>query len=213
MEVWVIYSFLCKNNSERIEELFSKLPENLVKSINQYKYEEDRKSRIISKLLLEILVRKIAPDQNFFWNLYQKDSFSKPYFKGLEINFSTSHHENFSVVCATGKNQCGIDSELIKPLDVNIYKDFLHPNEQQFIHQQLNPQTAFYEIWTKKEAVLKASGLGISQDLQSIDAHENVVQINNEKYFTKELNISENSITYIATDQQNIQLNLEEVIF
>lgn len=213
MEVWVAYSFLNKNNSEKIEELFSQLPENLVKSVNQYKDENDRKSRMLSKLLLEILIRKIIPDQNFFWSLYQKDSFSKPYFKELEINFSSSHHENFSIVCAAKKTQCGIDSELIKSININMYNDFLHPNESQFINQQLNSQFTFYEIWTKKEAVLKASGLGVSQDLQSIDAHENTVQINNKKYFTKELNISENSITYIATDQENIQLNLEEVIF
>ncbi len=213
MEVWAAYSFLDKNNSGKVEELFSKLPENLVKSVNQYKDLNDRKSRMISKLLLEILVRKMIPDQNFFWYLYQKDSFSKPYFKGLEINFSSSHHERFSIVCAAKKVQCGIDSELIKPLGVNMYNNFLHPNEKKFIDQQLNPQVAFYEIWTKKEAVLKASGLGISQELQSIDANENVVRINDEKYFTKELNISENSITYIATDHEITQLNLEEVIF
>jgi phosphopantetheinyl transferase len=27
--------------------------------------------------------------------------------------------------------------------------------KKEFIHQQPNPQTTFYEIWTKKEAVLK----------------------------------------------------------
>jgi len=213
MEVWVAYSFLGKNNSGRLEELFSQLPENLVKSVNQYQDVSDRKSRMISKLLLEILVRKIVPDQNFFWNLYQKDSFSKAYFEGLEMNFSASHHENFSVVCATRKKQCGIDSELIKPLAVDVYNDFLHANEKEFIHEQINPQTAFFEIWTKKEAVLKASGLGISHELQSIDLHENAVQINSEKYFTKELNLSENSITYIATTDEITRLNIEEIIF
>lgn len=213
MEVWAAYSFLNKNNSEKVEELFSQLPENLVKSVNQYQDTNDRKSRMISKLLLEILVRKMIPDQNFFWNLYQKDSFSKPYFKHFEINFSSSHHEGFSVVCAARKAQCGVDSELIKPLNIEVYNDFLHPEEKQFINQQLNPQATFYEIWTKKEAVLKASGLGISQELQSIDAHKDIIQINQEKYIAKELNLSENSITYIVTNQPITHLNIEEVIF
>ena len=213
MEVWVAYSFLNKNNSERLEELFSQLPENLVKSVNTYQDTNDRTSRMISKLLLEILVRKILPGQNFFWNLYQKDSFSRPHFKGLDINFSSAHHESFSIVCAARKKQCGIDSELIKPLDINIYSDFLHANEKEFIHQQPNPQTTFYELWTKKEAVLKASGVGISHELQLIDAHKNIIQINDRKYFTEELDISENSITYIATDQGISQLNREEIIF
>lgn len=213
MEVWVAYSFLNKNNSERLEELFSQLPENLVKSVNTYQDTNDRTSRMISKLLLEILVRKILPGQNFFWNLYQKDSFSRPHFKGLDINFSSAHHESFSIVCAAIKKQCGIDSELIKPLDINVYSDFLHVNEKEFVHQQPNPQTTFYEIWTKKEAVLKASGLGISHELQLIDAHKNIIQINDRKYFTEELDISENSITYIAADQEISQLNREEIIF
>lgn len=212
MEVWVAYSFLNKNNSEKVEELFSKLPENLVKSVIQYQ-DNDRKSRMISKLLLEILVRKMNPDQNFFWNLYQKDSFSRPYFKDLEMNFSSSHNGSFSVVCATRKAKCGIDSELIKPLHIEVYNDFLHPDEKQFINQQINPQTSFYEIWTKKEAVLKASSLGISQELQSIDSHSDIIYINDEKYIAEELNLSENSITYIATDQPITQLNLEEIVF
>lgn len=213
MEVWVAYSFLNKNNSEKVEELFSKLPENLVKSVIQYQDTNDRKSRMISKLLLEILVRKMNPDQNFFWNLYQKDSFSRPYFKDVEMNFSTSHHEGFSVVCATRKAKCGIDSELIKPLHIEVYNDFLHPEERQFINNQINQQITFYEIWTKKEAVLKASGLGISQELQSFDVHGDIIQINGEKYSTEELNLSENSITYIATDQKITQLNVEEIVF
>jgi 4'-phosphopantetheinyl transferase len=46
-----------------------------------------------------------------------------------------------------------------------------------------------------------------------IDAHKNIIQINDRKYFTEELDISENSITYIATDQEITQLNREEIIF
>ncbi|KMQ67796.1 hypothetical protein ACM39_10635 [Chryseobacterium sp. FH2] len=213
MEVWAVYSFLDKNDPERIEGLFSLLPENMVQSVNKYKNINDRKARVIAKLLLEILVRKMFPDQNFFWNLYSKDSFSKPYFKGLEINFNTSHNENLCIVCAVQKDKCGIDSETVKPLDWKIYNDFLHPDEKRFINRQTNQQAAFYEIWTKKEAVLKASGLGIARELESIDAHKKMVTVNHQNYVTQKLDISENSITYIATEREINKLNLEEIIF
>jgi 4'-phosphopantetheinyl transferase len=102
MEVWVAYSFLNKNNSERLEELFSQLPENLVKSVNMYQDTNDRTSRMISKLLLKILVRKILPGQNFFGIYIRKILFLDLILKDWTL-ISVLHHESFSIVCAAIK--------------------------------------------------------------------------------------------------------------
>ncbi|MGS0748638.1 4'-phosphopantetheinyl transferase family protein [Halpernia sp. GG3] len=213
MEVWVAYSFLNKNNSEKIEHLFNKLPESLVMSVALYKNIDDRLGRMTSKLLLEILVKKILPQEDFFWDLYKKDSLSKPYFDGLNISFNSSHTEELSVVCAVRNGKCGIDTEINKSVDINLYNDFLHEKERKLLSEQNNPLVSFYEIWVKKEASLKASGLGLTEDLAKIDAHQNFVLINKQKYFTKSLELSPNHSTYIATKNRVGKINLEEIIF
>ena len=213
MEVLVAYSFLNKNNSEKIEHLFNKLPESLVQSVASYKNLDDRLGKMTSKLLLEILVKKMLPHENFFWDLYKKDSFSKPYFEGLNISFNSSHTEELSAVCAVRNGKCGIDAEINKSIDINIFSDFLHENEKKLLSEQNNPLVSFYEIWVKKEASLKASGLGLTEDLAKIDAHQSPILINKQKYFTKSLLLSPNHTTYIATEKRVGKINLEEIIF
>lgn len=213
MEVWIAYSFLNKNNSEKIEHLFNKLPESLVKSVALYKNIDDRLGRMTSKLLLEILVNKMLPQENFIWDLYKKNPLSKPYFDGLSISFNSSHTEGLSVVCSVRNGKCGIDAEINKSIDINIFNDFLHENEKKLLSAQNNPLVSFYEIWVKKEASLKASGLGLTEDLAKIDAHQSSILINKQKYFTKSLLLSPNHTTYIATEKRVGKINLEEIIF
>lgn len=213
MEVWVAYSFLNKNKFENIEDLFNKLPQSLVQSVNRYKNVDDRLGRMTSKILLEILVRKIFPHQNFFWELYKIDSFSKPYFDGLDVSFNASHTDGLVTVCAVRSGQCGIDTESIKPLDIDIYRDFLHPKESEWLTQQEDQLLSFYKIWVKKEAGLKASGLGITEELERIDAHQDSVLIRHQKYFTQSLDLSTDYITFIAASQRIGKVNLEECMF
>lgn len=213
MEVWVAYSFLNKNNSEKIEELFDQLPVSIRQSVERYQDPNDRLARKISKLLLETLIRKNNPYQSFFWDLYQKDKFSKPYIKGFEFDFSVSHSKNLVVSCLSPKGKCGIDIELIQPLDIEIYHDFLHLKEREYITTHQNPQTAFYEIWVKKEASLKASGFGVSKELGEIDAHQEKVMIDAQEYFTQPLSLSSDAMSYIASDFRITNLQVEEIIF
>lgn len=213
MEVWVAYSFLNKNNSERVEELFDQLPVSIKQSVERYQNPNDRLARKISKLLLETLIRKRNPYQSFLWDLYQKDDFSKPYIKGSTFDFSGSHSKNLVIYCLSPKGKCGIDTEFIQPLDIDIYNDFLHSEERKFIKSHQNPQAAFYEVWVKKEASLKASGFGISKELGEIDAHQEKVTIEDHTYFTKPLSLSPDYITYITSDFRMTNLHTEEIIF
>jgi 4'-phosphopantetheinyl transferase len=213
MEVWAAYSFLNKNDSDKIAVLFDQLPDSVKQSVERYQDPEDRLARKISKLLLETLIRKSSPYQSFFWNLYKKDSFSKPYIEGSEFDFSVSHSKNLVTACLSPKGKCGIDIEFITPLDIEIYNDFLHSEERRYIGSHQNPQAAFYEIWVKKEASLKASGFGISKDLGEIDAHKEIVVIEEQEYFTQSLSLSSDYISYIASDFRIANLQLEEIIF
>lgn len=93
----------------------------------------------------------------------------KPYCKShLGIHFSLSHSEDF-LALAVGDKEIGIDIEKIREAKEKLIKRVCCENEKQKIFSSENPDKAFTEIWTKKEAYLKALGTGIDRELTSID--------------------------------------------
>ncbi len=213
MEVWAAYSFLHQTDEQQLEKEFALLPAHITEPVYRYKNPADRTGRMISRILLETLIKKYFPYQGFSWNRYRKDALAKPYFEGSDIHFSSSHHEGISFVCITSGSSCGIDSELLKPVDPLLYADFLHHREKDLITNCEDPAQSFYKIWTRKEAVLKASGLGICCELNSIDAHTDTVIANNSLYYTMPITLSGNIITHLATPEIITALHLEEIIF
>lgn len=93
----------------------------------------------------------------------------KPFCKSHPgIYFSLSHSEDF-LALAVGDREVGIDIEKIREAKEKLIKRVCCENEKQKIFSSENPDKAFTEIWTKKEAYLKALGTGIDRELTSID--------------------------------------------
>jgi 4'-phosphopantetheinyl transferase len=213
MEVWAAYRFLHQSDEKELEKKFARLPAHITEPVYRYRNPVDRTGRMISRILLETLIRKYFPHQGFSWDDYRKDASSKPYFKGSDIHFSSTHHEEISMVCVSSGGSCGIDSEVLKPIDPDLYSGFLHPEEKDFINSRQDPAQSFYDIWTRKEAVLKASGLGISCELNSIDAHAATVAADNHLYYTTPVFLPGKMVTHIATPEVIRTLHLEEFLF
>ncbi|MEZ6142443.1 MAG: 4'-phosphopantetheinyl transferase superfamily protein [Zavarzinella sp.] len=88
----------------------------------------------------------------------------KPYLPGAPLHFNVSHSGAWAVV-AISRYQVGVDIEQIRPfpeasttverffgtVDAARYRTIAEPDQQ----------NAFFEAWTRKEAVLKALGRGI----------------------------------------------------
>ncbi|HBH83008.1 MAG: hypothetical protein A2X04_06115 [Bacteroidetes bacterium GWF2_41_9] len=109
----------------------------------------------------------------------------KPFIQGVDRSFSLSRTKNlFAFVIGNGNQYMGIDIEQIKPeIDFkNISRNYFSVNEQQLILSFNNisdQKRTFFEIWTRKEALLKAIGIGISNDLVKVQVldGENVLDL------------------------------------
>ncbi|MGK7934071.1 MAG: 4'-phosphopantetheinyl transferase superfamily protein [Microcystaceae cyanobacterium] len=93
-------------------------------------------------------------------------NFSEP------ISFNLSHSEEMSVFAFSYGGDVGIDIEKVREMtDVEaIAKRFFCPEEGSLIAGLTGKEqlTAFFELWTAKEAYLKATGDGIGAGLDSI---------------------------------------------
>ena len=98
---------------------------------------------------------------------FKRTKDGKPYAEGKAC-FNISHSGSFAAV-AVSDSEVGIDIERIRDVNLGIAKKFSR-EEREYILSAENPQKAFFEIWTAKEAYLKKYGTGLTVPLDSFSA-------------------------------------------
>jgi 4'-phosphopantetheinyl transferase len=92
------------------------------------------------------------------------NSFGKPELLGSGWEFSISHSGHWVWLALARGVPVGIDVELQRPeVDPEFIKPYLHPQEQQALAGADGP--ALIRCWTRKEAVIKCVGQGLSLPL------------------------------------------------
>jgi phosphopantetheine--protein transferase-like protein len=144
----------------------------------RFRFSHDRLSYIVVHGLLRWVLGRhmgISPDAvEISYN-----SFGKPYVSGYfpEIFFNLSHSSGLSVLAFDPGNEIGVDVERIED-DFEydpIVQQFFTKEEGRYIQQvKAESRNRFYELWTRKEAFLKAVGTGITENLQTEVLKENI---------------------------------------
>jgi 4'-phosphopantetheinyl transferase len=84
------------------------------------------------------------------------------------VHFSLSHSQDRALLAVSDGPEIGADLEMVRPVDhLDLSRRYFHPDEVAAIERQEDPRLAFFRIWTLKEAVVKAIGLGLSLPLDS----------------------------------------------
>jgi 4'-phosphopantetheinyl transferase len=84
------------------------------------------------------------------------------------LEFNLSHSCDCVLIAVTSGVQCGVDIEQCRPIieEPELAERFFCPREMEWLSRTEN---GFYRIWTIKEAIIKAMGLGLSIQLSQID--------------------------------------------
>ena len=96
------------------------------------------------------------------------------------LKFNLAHSENVALLAVTSETEIGVDLECVRDLPDagDLVCRFFSPRETALFHELPFNQksTAFFNLWTRKEALLKATGEGIARSLRSVEvsflAHE-----------------------------------------
>ena len=104
------------------------------------------------------------------WTLdhFEYNEHGKPFIEG-GLHFSISHcKEGIAVV--VDDEPVGIDIEHIRPASDDLIERVMNEEEQRLIAEASAPDRAFTKLWTQKEAIVKAQGVGIQsfEQLQTI---------------------------------------------
>jgi len=154
-----------------IPELISKIDKQETKRAHQFKFDKDRNCFICSHAILRILLGKYC-NCDTTKITYDYTVNNKPiltYDKNLHFNLSHSSHR--AIIAFTKNRPIGIDIEYMQEKETldNLAKRFFSSqeyNEYKLLPEQHKTQ-GFYNAWTRKEAVVKAIGIGITCSLKS----------------------------------------------
>ena len=90
---------------------------------------------------------------------------------GQRLGFNVSHSGGLALVCIAEGVEVGVDLELLRPVPdaVEIARRRFAPEEARFIEEggSADVDRRFLTCWTRKEALAKALGTGLSFDLRS----------------------------------------------
>lgn len=157
---------------------------------------QDRASYVVGKYYLRKILScfvSLPPNELHFSTVGNK----KPVLRGVEFNMS---HSNGYVVVAVNSSPVGVDLEYINPtFDFTPMLDSCLGVEELLFLADTDKRSGFYWLWTRKEAVLKASAEGLTESLREVNCLADQMFRMGTKFELRTFGFDEHYVLSIAT--------------
>lgn len=186
----------------------SEVIENYDNVISSLPFGESEKVRLNSiknpiykaeSLAALIALGDIVQDLSSDLNVSRTDN-NKPYFKNSNLHFSLSHSEGLSVA-VLGDTPVGIDIEVLdtnRDIEKTVNR-FFNESEKAILQGSADRFITFYSIWTKKEALSKISGEGLSgisnQDSSHCLSHQYILKLQSRSFIMSVCSSTADTVT------------------
>ncbi len=105
--------------------------------------------------------------------VFSRSEKGKPYIANSSLKFNLSHSGHWALLALGQDMELGVDIEQIRDSRdlLGIAENYYHPDEFTQLRQRHGAEQIlfFYQLWTLKEALLKAMGVGISAGLENLN--------------------------------------------
>ena len=129
----------------------------------KFKHEQGRKTCAAAYLLLCEALRKEYGITEL--PVFEYGEHGKPTIVGHpDIHFNLSHCRE-AAICVVSDQPVGVDIETIRPYKESLARYVMSDDELQVIN---GSDLEFTKLWTRKEAVVKRNGHGISNDMKHV---------------------------------------------
>lgn len=163
-------------------------------SFEKYKNENVKKEKIVSAIL-----------KNKYIGDYHLNEYGKPISNNTYFNIS---HSDGYIALAIDQVPVGIDIENIRNAEEDLRNYISNDEEKKYIHDD----ESFFEVWTNKEALVKANGNGINQEIKTIQSLPlNAIRTyDNKTYFNKTIKYQNLVITVSRASSDDFNINIME---
>lgn len=141
----------------------------------RFRFQKDRKQFVVTRSVLRIILGRYLEREpstlSFCYNQYGKPELAST--SDRTIRFNLSHSHGLALIAVAQNLDIGIDLEYIRP-NVSweqIAQSYFSSKERDMLHQLpvALKTLAFFTVWTRKEAYIKATGKGLSLPLDRFD--------------------------------------------
>lgn len=105
--------------------------------------------------------------------VFSRGTKGKPYIANQSLQFNLSHSGHWALLGLAQGMELGVDIEPVRDTRdlLGIANNYYHPDELIQLRQREGEDQIhfFYQLWTLKEALLKAMGVGISAGLENLN--------------------------------------------
>jgi 4'-phosphopantetheinyl transferase len=152
----------------------------------RFRFKHDRERFILGHGLMRSLLGKYLKRDASLIRL-ARGPFGKPYLERKKLRFNFSDTKDAVLLGFTTGQELGVDIETIeRNVDHAAVSEhyFTRPEITSIENAGSEAKARFLDFWTRKEAVLKASGVGIMDDLRSlrVDGERNMMMIEHEAF-------------------------------
>lgn len=159
-------------DASRLEELTGWLTPSEQERANDFRSREDRVQFVAAHAFLRAVLSRYLPDRepaewDYVIGPYGRPELAEPELRWLRFNLS--HTGGLAACAVTRQLDCGVDVERrdkrrnFLGMSRTAFSELEQASLRQIPEEQR--QARFYEIWTLKEAYIKAIGMGLSQPL------------------------------------------------
>ena len=175
---------------------------------------DDVEGFILSRgLLRRILANCMNSDPSAL--RFNRNAQGKPFLESGGLEFNVSHSRDRLLIAVTSGRAVGVDIEFRREgLNMpSIAKRWFAPEEREFFRNADDPADAFFEIWAKKEAYVKALGAGIYKDLNTFavplgEKRFSPVSGNDRQWFFRILEIDSGYTAAVVSEAPAVPVNL-----
>nr|UXE46181.1 hypothetical protein Hi04_10k_c5801_00039 [uncultured bacterium] len=126
----------------------------------------------------------------------------------LPVDFSISHSGVLIACALVTKGRVGLDVEMLRPMDVQVFRRMFTDAER--AHAGSDPRK-FFDLWSSKEAVIKAWGQGGVWDMSKVSLRKSGATLAGTHWQLLALDIDPAYSAHVAMDRKSPAATLHSV--
>lgn len=175
------------------------LPEKKRETLSRFRRWQDRQASLLGRLLLREGLLRFGYEEHVLERI-RESPYGRPYLDE-RVDFNLSHSGQVVVCALTQTGRIGIDVEAIREIDFGSFERYMTPDEWNVIDQSTDPLMVFFQLWTRKESLIKADGRGLSIPLETISVLSKFAEYEGTKWHLTNLTIEKDHPCCLAASR------------